>query len=605
MNKSSRKTFSFFCLVIGLILFYVFNHFSGVYQLTTGATSIHRIINTIKKLEVSNWFYPTIYTSQNSIMFGLIGMLIALFIWTYFCLDYHEYRYGEEHGSASWGNKNDRKRIMKHGKKSTNNIILSRTEQLCMDTRFTFLNNNVLGIGRPGSGKTRYLIKPNLMQGNTSYAIIDPKGTLFHEIGDLLQNIFGYILRVFNTVNFENSMHYNPFHYINKEEDILSIANTIIANTTNPEKKGGDQFWDDAEKLLYSAIIGYIWKYASEEERNIETLMYILSCITVKEDNDDYVNAVDMLFEELERANPTEFCVLQYKEFKNAAGKTVKSILATKGARLAPFNITRIREITRFDDLFLEDIGASNKKIAFFIVVNDTDPTFNFLAALLESQLIQVTKETADRRGGTLNHPFQIWMDEAGNIGKIINLEKAINTVRSRLISINPIVQNISQFVAIYGKEATSTIIGGCASILFLGSGENEVTKFISEKLGKQTINVKNISHSKGRQEGYSTSEQTIGRDLMDPAEVALLDANKCIVMIDSVRPFLSEKYILRDHKNYKYTYDYAASKAHSWNPITRLIWKPIAEKRYFKFDMEDLNRRSVKAHKEIISVQG
>ena len=466
-----------------------------------------------------------------------------------------KYRHNLEYGSARWGTAKDIEPFM--APKFEDNIILTRTERLMMSNRpkepKNARNKNVLIIGGSGSGKTRFWLKPNLLQMHSSYVITDPKGSIVIECGNALLK-FGYRLKIFNTINFKKSMHYNPFAYIHSEKDILKLVTTLIANTKG-DGKAGDEFWTKAETLLYCALIGYIHYEAPVEEQNFSTLIEFINAMEVREDDEDFQNPVDLMFEALERKKPNHFAVRQYKKFKLAAGKTSKSILISCGARLAPFDIQELREITAYDELELDTLG--DKKTALFLIMSDTDATFNFLISMIYTQLFNLLCEKADDvYGGRLPVHVRCLIDECANIGQIPNLEKLVATIRSREISACLVLQAQSQLKAIY-KDNADTIIGNMDSRIFLGGSEPTTLKELNQALGKETIDTYNTGESRGRETSHSLNYQKLGKDLMSIDELSVLDGGKCILQLRGVRPFLSDKYDLTQHPNYKYTSDY------------------------------------------------
>ena len=471
-----------------------------------------------------------------------------------------KYRHNLEYGSARWGTAKDIEPFM--APKFEDNIILTRTERLMMSNRpkepKNARNKNVLIIGGSGSGKTRFWLKPNLLQMHSSYVITDPKGSIVIECGNALLK-FGYRLKIFNTINFKKSMHYNPFAYIHSEKDILKLVTTLIANTKG-DGKAGDEFWTKAETLLYCALIGYIHYEAPVEEQNFSTLIEFINAMEVREDDEDFQNPVDLMFEALERKKPNHFAVRQYKKFKLAAGKTSKSILISCGARLAPFDIQELREITAYDELELDSLG--DKKTALFLIMSDTDATFNFLISMIYTQLFNLLCEKADDvYGGRLPVHVRCLIDECANIGQIPNLEKLVATIRSREISACLVLQAQSQLKAIY-KDNADTIIGNMDSRIFLGGSEPTTLKELNQALGKETIDTYNTGESRGRETSHSLNYQKLGKDLMSIDELSVLDGGKCILQLRGVRPFLSDKYDLTQHPNYKYTSDYDSKNA-------------------------------------------
>ncbi len=468
-----------------------------------------------------------------------------------------KYRHGEEYGSARWGGPKDIEPFA--DPVFENNVILTRTESLTMNSRpkdpKTARNKNVLIVGGSGSGKTRFWLKPNLLQCHSSYVITDPKGGIVEECGAVLVRN-KYRIKIFNTINFKKSMHYNPFAYIHDEKDILKLVTTLMANTKGDGKSGGDgDFWEKAEKLLYTALIAYIHYVAPVEEQNFGTLITFLNAMEVREDDETFQNPVDQMFEALEQKSPNHFAVRQYKLFKLSAGKTAKSILISCGARLAPFDIAELREITRYDELELDTLG--DRKTALFLIMSDTDSTFNFLISMIYTQLFNLLCEKADDQyHGRLPVHVRCLIDECANIGQIPNLEKLVATIRSREISACLVLQAQSQLKAIY-KDNADTIIGNMDTRIFLGGSEPTALKELSAALGKETIDMFNTGVSKGSQESHSTNYQKAGHELASVDELAVLDGGKCILQLRGVRPFLSDKYDLTKHPNFQYTADY------------------------------------------------
>ena len=471
-----------------------------------------------------------------------------------------KYRKNMEYGSARWGKPEDIAPFM--DPKFENNVILTQTERLMMSNRpkdpKNARNKNVLIIGGSGSGKTRFWLKPNLMQCHSSYVVTDPKGSILVECGKLLERK-GYKIKVFNTINFKKSMRYNPFAYIHSEKDILKLVTTLITNTKG-DGKSGDEFWTKAETLLYTALIGYLHYEAPPEEQNFATLLEFLNAMDVREDDETYENPVDKIFKELQQEKPDHFAVRQYVKFKMAAGKTLKSILVSCGARLAPFDISELREITRYDELELDTLGGVRKgdtqKTALFLIMSDTDSTFNFLISMIYTQLFNLLCEKADDEfGGRLPIHVRCLIDEAANIGQIPNLEKLVATIRSREISACLVLQAQSQLKAIY-KDNADTIIGNMDSRIFLGGSEPTTLKELSAALGKETIDTFNTGESRGRETSHSLNYQKLGKELASVDELAVLDGGKCILQLRGVRPFLSDKYDITKHPNYKYLSD-------------------------------------------------
>ncbi|MFV8254387.1 VirD4-like conjugal transfer protein, CD1115 family [Faecalibacterium prausnitzii] len=466
-----------------------------------------------------------------------------------------KYRHGMEYGSARWGTPKDIEPFM--APKFEDNIILTKTERLMMSNRppdpKNARNKNVLVVGGSGSGKTRFWLKPNLLQCHSSYVVTDPKGSIVVECGNaLLKN--GYKLRILNTINFKKSMHYNPFAYVHSEKDILKLVTTLMTNTKG-EGSGGDPFWEKSERLLLTALIAYLHYEAPVEEQNFATLLEMLNTMQVLEDDEEYQNPVDLLFEELAKKKPNSFAGRQYKLYKLAAGKTAKSILISCGARLAPFDIQELRDLTMYDELQLDTLG--DKKTALFLIMSDTDSTFNFLISMVYTQLFNLLCDKADDvYGGKLPIHVRCLIDECANIGQIPNLEKLVATIRSREISACLVLQARSQLKAIY-KDNADTIVGNMDSQIFLGGSEPTTLKDLSEMLGKETIDSFNTSDTRGNSPSYGTSFQKLGHELLSRDELAVLDGGKCILQLRGVRPFLSDKYDLTQHPNYELTSDY------------------------------------------------
>ena len=466
-----------------------------------------------------------------------------------------KYRHGMEYGSARWGTAKDIEPFM--APKFADNIILTKTERLMMSNRppdpKNARNKNVLVVGGSGSGKTRFWLKPNLLQCHSSYVVTDPKGTIVLECGNaMLKN--GYKVRILNTINFKKSMHYNPFAYVHSEKDILKLVTTLMTNTKG-EGSGGDPFWEKSERLLLTALIAYLHYEAPAEEQNFATLLEMLNTMQVLEDDEEYQNPVDLLFEELAKKKPNSFAGRQYKLYKLAAGKTAKSILISCGARLAPFDIQELRDLTMYDELQLDTLG--DKKTALFLIMSDTDSTFNFLISMVYTQLFNLLCDKADDvYGGKLPIHVRCLIDECANIGQIPNLEKLVATIRSREISACLVLQARSQLKAIY-KDNADTIVGNMDSQIFLGGSEPTTLKDLSEMLGKETIDAFNTSDTRGNSPSYGTTFQKMGHELLSRDELAVLDGGKCILQLRGVRPFLSDKYDLTQHPNYKLTSDY------------------------------------------------
>jgi len=502
--------------------------------------------------------YETLLKSPR-VLVGIIGfaiLMLILFIW-----DKREnkkkYRHRVEFGSARWGTRKDIEPYI--DPVFEKNVILSESEMLTMNSRPSnpkyARNKNVLVIGGSGSGKTRFFIIPNLLQMHSSYVVTDPKGQLLPETGMALYKN-GYRIKVFNTINFAKSQHYNPFQYIRSEKDILKMVNVLMMNTKG-EGKSSDPFWDKAETMLYTALIGYIHYEAPKEEQNFKMLLEMINAMEVREDDEDFKNAIDLIFEDLEKEKPDHFAVRQYKKYKLAAGKTAKSILVSCGARLSPFDIAELREITAYDDLELDTLG--DEKTALFLIMSDTESTFSFLISMIYTQLFNLLCEKADDEyGGRLPVHVRCLIDECANCGTIPNLERIVATIRSREISACLVLQAKSQLKALY-KEQCETIIGNMDAQIFLGGSETETLKDLSAVLGKETIDYYNIQDTKGMQPSISTNYQKVGHDLMSMDELAVLDGGKCIVQVRGVRPFISNKYDLTKHPKYHLTADYSA----------------------------------------------
>ena len=472
-----------------------------------------------------------------------------------------KFRQGVEYGSARWGNAKDIEPYM--DSVFENNVLLTQTERLMMSGRPKqpkyARNKNILVIGGSGSGKTRFFVKPNLMQMHSSYVVTDPKGTVLVECGKMLKK-GGYAIKVLNTINFAKSMHYNPFAYIRSEKDILKLVNTIIVNTKGEGQQSGEDFWVKAEKLYYTALIAYIWYEAPEEEQNFAMLIDLIDASEAREDDENFKNAVDLLFEELEAETPNHFAVRQYKKYKLAAGKTAKSILISCGARLAPFDIKELRDLMEYDELELDTIGE--KKTALFVIISDTDATFNFVVSIMYSQLFNLLCDKADDvYNGRLPVHVRMLLDEFANIGQIPQFEKLIATIRSREISASIILQSKSQLKAIY-KDNADTIEGNCDTTLFLGGKEKTTLKELAEVLGKETIDLYNTSDTRGTSQSYGLNYQKTGKELMSQDEIAVMDGGKCIMQLRGVRPFFSDKFDITKHKRYRELSDYDPKNA-------------------------------------------
>ena len=531
--------------------FYLFNKLSLAVRLSPGTGFADKFFHFKEGLSAS---FGNVLVSFNGtdLLIGLAGAATIAILVLIKKGDSKKYRQGIEYGSARWGTAADIRPFI--NRSFLQNVLLTKTEWLTMEERPKnpkyARNKNVLVIGGSGSGKTRNYVIPNLLQMHSSYVVTDPKGTIINDVGSALLR-GGYRIKVFNTVNFTKSMHYNPFSYIRSEKDILKFVNVLMVNTKGEGEKAGEDFWVKAERLLYCALVGYIYYEALEEEKNFTTLLDLLSASQVKEEDEDYKSKMDFVIEDLRKDDPDHFAVRQYEKFKMAAGKTAKSILISCGARLAPFDIRELRELTRYDDLELDTLG--DRKTALFLIMSDTDSTFNFLLAILQSQLFNLLCDKADDYyGGRLPVHVRCLLDEFANIGQIPNFDKLIATIRSRKISASIILQTQSQLKTIY-RDSADTIIGNCDSVLFLGGRERTTLKELSAMLGKETIDLYNTSENRGTTLSQGISYQKTGKNLMSEDEIAVMDGNKCILQLRGVRPFLSDKYDIKKHPRYKY----------------------------------------------------
>ena len=531
---------------------------------------------------------PSFFLSD--LLIGIAGGILLKFVVYYKAKNAKKFRRGVEYGSARWGNAKDIEPYM--DSVFENNILLTATERLMMSGRPKepkyARNKNILVIGGSGSGKTRFFVKPNLMQMHSSYCVTDPKGTILVECGKMLKR-GKYKIKVLNTINFAKSMHYNPFAYLRSEKDILKLVNTIIVNTKGEGQQSGEDFWVKAEKLYYTALIAYIWYEAPEEEQNFAMLIDMIDASEAREDDENFKNAVDLLFEELEEKDPNHFAVRQYKKYKLAAGKTAKSILISCASRLAPFDIKEVREITMYDELDLDMLG--DERTALFLIMSDTDGTFAFLISLIYSILFNRLCERADDiYGGRLPIHVRCLIDEAANIGQIPNLERLMATIRSREISACLVLQAQSQLKALY-KDNMDTVIGNCDASLFLGGKEETTLKSWNSLLGKETIDLYNTSVTKGNQESHGQNFQKLGKDLMSVDELAVMDGGKCLLQIRGVRPFLSRKYDITKHPNYKLLSDFNEKNAFNIEKFlsTRMPMRPGERYRNYEVTAEDL----------------
>ena len=536
-----------------LLFFYIGNIFASHVNSYVGGDIIDRILVAFSQIDTLNYI-PSL--KIKNLIPGLILSVAIKLILIQKKKNAKKFREGREYGSARWGNEKDIEPYI--DKKFENNVLLTQTERLTMNNRPKnpkyARNKNVMVIGGSGSGKTRFFVKPNLMQMHSSYVVTDPKGTLVLECGKMLERN-GYEIKILNTINFKKSMRYNPFAYLKSEKDILKLVQTIIANTKGEGEKSTEDFWVKAEKLYYTALIGYIWYEAPKEEQNFTTLLAMIDASEVREEDENFKNAVDYMFEALEKEKPNHFAVKQYKKYKLAAGKTAKSILISCGARLAPFDIQELRDLMKEDELELDTLGE--KKTALFVIISDTDDTFNFVVSIMYSQLFNLLCDKADDEyGGRLPVHVRCLLDEFANIGLIPKFEKLIATIRSREISACIILQAQSQLKSIY-KDNADTIVGNCDSTLFLGGKERTTLKELSESLGKETIDLYNTSETRSNQKSFGLNYQKTGKELMSQDEITVMDGGKCIYQLRGVRPFLSDKFDITKHKNYKFLEDY------------------------------------------------
>ena len=525
------------------------------WRLAEGADSSAKILSFFHALPIAlNNPFPSFHPLD--LLIGILcgaGLRLAVYLKG---KNAKKYRHNVEYGSARWGTAKDIEPFI--APKFEDNVILTKTERLMMSNRpknpANARNKNVLIIGGSGSGKTRFWLKPNLLQMHSSYVVTDPKGTVLVECGKMLSKN-DYRIKVLNTINFAKSMHYNPFAYIRSEKDILKLVNTIIVNTKGEGQQASEDFWVKAEKLYYTALIAYIWYEAPEEEQNFSMLIDLVDASEAREDDENFKNAVDLLFEELEQKNPNHFAVRQYKKYKLAAGKTAKSILISCGARLAPFDIKELRDLTAYDELELDTLGE--KKTALFVIISDTDATFNFIVSIMYSQLFNLLCDKADDvYNGRLPIHVRCLLDEFANIGQIPQFEKLIATIRSREISASIILQSKSQLKALY-RDNAYTIEGNCDTTLFLGGKEKDTLKDLAEILGKETIDLYNTSDTRGTSQSYGLNYQKTGKELMSQDEIAVMDGSKCIMQLRGVRPFFSDKFDITKHKQYPLLSDY------------------------------------------------
>ncbi len=573
-----------------LLFVYLFDKVAQAARLSPGLDMSAKILHlgdgfTAAFSSIAPSFHPI------DLLVGVAGAVIVRLIIYFKGKNAKKYRKGMEYGSARWGSAEDIKPYI--DPVFENNVLLTQTERMMMSSRPKqpkyARNKNILVIGGSGSGKTRFFVKPNLMQMHSSYVVTDPKGTVLIECGKLLQR-GGYKIKVLNTINFKKSMKYNPFAYLRSEKDILKLVNTIIANTKGDGEKSGEDFWVKAEKLYYTALIGYIWYEAPEEEKNFTTLLEMINASEAREDDEDFKNPVDLMFDRLEEKDPEHFAVKQYKKYKLAAGKTAKSILISCGARLAPFDIRELRELMETDEMELDTLG--DRKTALFVIISDTDDTFNFVVSILYTQLFNLLCDKADDEyGGRLPVHVRCLLDEFANIGQIPRFDKLIATIRSREISASIILQSQSQLKAIY-KDNADTIVGNCDTTLFLGGKEKTTLKEISEILGKETIDSFNTSETRGRELSHGLNYQKLGKELMTQDEIAVMDGGKCILQLRGVRPFFSDKYDITKHPKYKYLSDTDPKNTFDMEKHLRrrpAVVKPDEVFDYYEIDAADL----------------
>ena len=533
-----------------LLFVYLFDKIGQAVRLAPGADLSGKVLSLADGFSAA-FTNPLPSLARMDLLIGIVGAVLIRLMVYFKGKNAKKYRKGIEYGSARWGNAEDIKPYT--DPVFQNNVLLTQTERLTMNSRPKqpkyARNKNILVIGGSGSGKTRFFVKPNLMQMHSSYVVTDPKGTVLVECGKLLQR-GGYRIKVLNTINFKKSMRYNPFAYIRSEKDILKLVNTLIANTKGDGEKAGEDFWVKSERLFYCALIGYIWYEAPEEEKNFTTLLEMINASEAREDDPEFQSPVDLMFERLEEKDPEHFAVRQYKKFLLSAGKTRSSILISCGARLAPFDIKELRDLMETDEMELDTIG--DRKTALFVIISDTDDTFNFVVSILYTQLFNLLCDKADDEyGGRLPVHVRVIADEFANIGQIPQFDKLIATIRSREISASIILQSQSQLKAMY-KDSADTILGNCDTTLFLGGKEKTTLKEMSELLGKETIDLYNTSETRSNQKSFGLNYQKLGKQLMTEDEIAVMDGGKCILQIRGARPFFSDKYDITKHKNYR-----------------------------------------------------
>ena len=556
-----------------ILFFYLANKLVQAVRLAVGSNISEKVLNIQSGFALA-FENPLPSLFSHDVIAGVIAAIFITLALEMKKSSAKKFRKGIEYGSARWGTAADIKPFA--DPVFEKNVILTKTERLTMDNRpknpANARNKNVLVIGGSGSGKTRFYLKPNLMQMHSSYVVTDPKGTVLLEVGKLMYS-GGYEMRILNTINFKKSMKYNPFAYLGNEKDILKLVTTIIANTKGEGQQAKEDFWVKAEKLYYTALIGYIFYEGEEHEKNFNMFLELVNESDAREDDEDYMNPVDIMFEKLEKKDPEHFAVLQYKKFKMAAGKTAKSILVSCGARLSPFDIKELRELMEYDELELDTIG--DRKTALFVIISDTDSTFNFVAAMMYSQLFNLLCDKADDvYGGRLPVHVRLLLDEFANIGQIPQFDKLIATIRSREISASIILQSQAQLKSAY-KDNADTIAGNCDTTLFLGGKEKSTLKETAELLGKETIDSFNTSDNRGQSRSYGTNYQKLGKELMSQDEIAVMDGGKCICMLRGVRPFLSSKYDITKHPMYKYLSDFDKKNTFETERFLRHIRKP------------------------------
>ena len=569
-----------------LLFVWLFMKIGEAFRLSPGADLSGKLLHIMEGVTAA-FENPLPSLNGQDFLIGVTGAVIMRLAVYLKGKNAKKYRKGVEYGSARWGNAKDIEPYIDPD--FYNNVLLTQTERLTMNSRPKSpkyaRNKNVLVIGGSGSGKTRFFVKPNLMQMHSSYCVTDPKGTILIECGKLLYK-GGYKIKVLNTINFKKSMHYNPFAYLHSEKDILKLVNTIMVNTKGEGEKSSEDFWTKAEKLYYTALIGYIYYEAPEEEKNFTTLLDMINASEAREDDEDFKNPVDLMFDRLEEKDPEHFAVKQYRKYKLATGKTAKSILISCGARLSPFDIKELRELMETDDLELDTLG--DRKTALFVIISDTDDTFNFIVAMMYTQLFNLLCDKADDvYGGRLPVHVRCLLDEVANIGQIPKLEKLIATIRSREISACLILQAQSQLKAIY-KDNADTITGNCDTTLFLGGKEKTTLKEMSELLGRETIDLYNTSENRGKEKTYGLNYQKLGKELMSQDEIAVMDGGKCILQVRGARPFFSDKFDITKHPRYKFLSDF--DKKNEFDIEKYLKRRPAVIKPEEPFDLYEID---------------